>query len=264
VSSSTVGALYDALLAFEERRRGGDAYPIHKRIAIAETKHEDIYEWLADQLALRTTDRVLDVGCGVGFGTIRLAERGVAHVTGLTVSKAELERASRATARSRRADAITIVERSFDRPPSGAFDVIIAVESLKHSDDPSGTLRGLYEALAPGGRLVVVEDVFDGDPTSPSAQRLVADWLLTSLHQESDYMAVLAPNRVVDLTGGIRPSGRLALAMKLAALNVALPWVGSTRGAALRALRGGLHLERLYAAGMMRYVAMFFSKPATQ
>jgi SAM-dependent methyltransferase len=262
VTPSAVGALYDALQAFEGPRRGGGAYPIHKRITFPGTEQEDVYEWLGDQLALRSTDRVLDVGCGVGFGTIRLAERGVAQATGLTISEGELDRASRAASRSRRADAIAFLEGSFDQLPCGTFDVIVAVESLKHSSDLGATLSGLREALAPGGRLVVVEDVFDGDPSCASARRVVSDWLLTTLYREGDYAAALSPAacRVIDLTVGVLPSSRFALAGKLGALNLALSWQGPSRAAALRAFRGGLHLEKLYAASMVRYVAMFWSK----
>lgn len=263
---SAVGTLYDALQAFEGPRRGAGAYPIHKRITFPGTKQEDVYDWLGDQLALRSSDRVLDVGCGVGFGTIRLAERGVARATGLTVSRCELDWATRAASRSRRADAIQFIEGSFDRLPHSAFDVIVAVESLKHSTDLGGTLCALHEALVPGGRLVVVEDVFDGDPSCASARRVVDDWLLTTLYREADYAAVLSPPtcRLVDLTSGVRPSGRLALAGKLTALSLALPWLGPSRAAALRAFRGGLHLERLYAMGMMRYVAMFSAKVGSE
>jgi SAM-dependent methyltransferase len=262
VTSSDVGALYDALQAFEGRRRGEGAYPIHKRIRIAGTKYDDVYDWLGDELELRTTDRVLDVGCGVGFGTIRLAERGVARATGLTISQGELDRASRAATLSRRADVIEFLQGSFDGLPREAFDVIVAVESLKHSSDLATTLRALRDALAPGGRLVVVEDVFDGDPTCVSARSVVRDWLLTTLYREADYTTALAPAacRVVDLTGGVRAGRPLALAAKLGALNLALPWQGPSRAAALRAFRGGLHLERMYATGMMRYVAMFSSR----
>lgn len=258
---SAVGALYDALQAFEGPRRSAGAYPVHKRIAFPGTKYEDVYDWLADRLELRSTDRVLDVGCGVGFGTIRLAEKGVAQATGLTISRGELDHATRAASRSSRARALEFLQGSFDQLPRGTFDVIVAVESLKHTADLSGTLRGLHGALAPGGRLVVVEDVFDGDPSCASARCVVADWLLTTLYGEADYAAALSPasHRAVDLSAGVHPSGRLALAGKVSALNLALPWQRPSRAAAFRAFRGGLHLERLYAMGMMRYVAMFWS-----
>ena len=266
MSSSAVGALYDALQAFERRRGGPGAYPIHKRVTFSGTQHEDVYEWLGDQLGLLSTDRVLDVGCGVGFGTIHLAERGVARATGISISRRELDRASRSASWSARADVIEFLERSFDRLPHGPFDVIVAVESLKHGDDLGRAMRALHGALAPGGRLVVVEDVFEGDPWCASARRVVSDWLLTALYREADYSAALSPAecRVVDLTAGVRPGGRLALAAKLAALNVALPWQSPSAAAALRAFRGGIHLEKLYASGMMRYVAMFWSKTGAE
>jgi SAM-dependent methyltransferase len=261
MSAPAVAALYDALQSYEGGRRGGGAYPVHKRLRLSRSRHGDVYDWLGDRLALRSTDRVLDVGCGVGFGTIRLAERGVAGVTGLTISGRELEHAARAGARSARAESIDFLEGSFDRLPHGPFDVIVAVESLKHSDDLRCTLGGLYGALAPGGRMVVVDDVFEGDPSCASARSVVRDWHLATLYAEADHASALSPAacRMVDLTSGVRPGGRVLSAGKLAALNVALLREGPS-AAAFRAFRGGIHLERLYAAGMMRYVAMFWSK----
>jgi SAM-dependent methyltransferase len=265
-SSGVVGALYDALLAFEGGRRAEAPYPVHKPIVFPATNHDDVYEWLADELHLKATDRVLDIGCGVGFGTLRLSDRGVAHSTGLTISHAEAQRAARSASRCHRPHAIAFVEGSFDRPPEGTFDVIVAVESLKHSSDLGGTLRALDQVLAPGGRLAVVEDLFEGDSTCASARRVVGDWLLAKLYGQADYVAALpsASWRVIDLTAGVRRSPQVVLAGKLAALNLALAPPASPHSAALRAFRGGLHLERLYAAGMMRYAALFATKGAPE
>lgn len=263
MSVAAVSALYDALQVFEGRRRGARAYPIHKRLDLADSRHDDVYEWVGDQLELQGTDRLLDVGCGVGFGTIRLAERGVERATGITISPRELEFASEAATRSPRAKAIEFLERSFDRPPPGPFDVITAVESLQHATDLPRALRALYETLAPGGRLGVVADLFDGDPQCSRARRLVSDWHLPGLYGEADYTAALplAPRRVVDLSAGVHLTARLARGVRLAALNVAL-LVRATPAA--RAFRGGVHLEALYATGQMRYMAMFWSKPGRQ
>lgn len=257
-----VGALYDALLTFEAKRRGAGAYPVHKRLRLAESHEGDVYDWLADRLALASTDRVLDVGCGVGFGTIRLAERGVAQAVGITISPAEMARASRTAAESPRASAIEFRAASFDRLPPESFDVIVAVESLKHSSDITATLREMRAALVPGGRLAIVEDLFTGDPTHPSARRVVSDWLLPRLLGADDYLCVLGPERsdVVDLTAGVAHGGRVRLALQLSAVNLALALSTGQRAAALRAFRGGLHLERLYAVGAMRYAAIFFTK----
>jgi hypothetical protein len=64
---------------------------------------------------------------------------------------------------------------------------------------------------------------------------------------------------VVDLTAGVHSSAAVSLGAKLAVLNAVLPFRRGARAAALRAFRGGLHLERLYAAGAMRYLAFFYS-----
>lgn len=262
MSASAVGELYDALFTFEAKRRGGGAYPVHKRLCFAGEARVDIYDWLADRLRLGSADRVLDVGCGVGFGTIRLAERGVAHATGLTVSAKELERAQTAAAASPRSADIRFMYGSFDRLPREAFDVVVAVESLKHSADLEITLHSILASVAPGGRAVIVEDLLVGDPTLADARHVVGDWLLTRLYAEADYRAGLAGTsaRVVDLTSAVPRRGRLVIAAELGAVNAALAWPATTHMAALRAFRGGLHLERLYATGAMRYKALFLSK----
>jgi len=259
-----VGHLYDALVALEGKRRGWRAYPVHKRLSFGGIAWKDVYEWLGDDLALKGSDRVLDVGCGVGYGTLHLAERGVARAVGLSISEDELRHASRACAHSRWATAVEFVRGSFDRPPPGPFDVIVAVESLKHSTDLCLSMRGLRKALAPGGRLVIVEDLFDGDEASASARCVASDWMLSGLYSEADYREAWGsePNRVVDLTSGVQYGRQAALALRLAALNLTLPLQGRSRATALRAYRGGVHLERLYAAGAMRYVAMFWSEGA--
>lgn len=260
MNATAVRHLYDALFAFESRRREKGAYPVHKRLRFAEGPDVEIYDWLADRLRLRDCDRVLDVGCGVGFGTIRLGERGVAHATGITISGMELTRALEAASLSSSSGSIAFIHGSFDRLPREAFDVVVAVESLKHSADLETTLRGIVDAMVAGGRAVLVEDVFSGDPAGGDARRLLGDWRLARLYGEEDYVRGLGPRcRVVDLTPAVRRKGRVALPGHLLALDAASMWPGAARPA-LRAFRGGLHLERLYAAGAMQYKAFFFSK----
>ena len=46
--------------------------------------------------------------------------------------------------------------------------------------------------MAPGGRLLIVEDLFVGDDTTSSAERVASDWHLTRLYSEADYDAARA------------------------------------------------------------------------
>ena len=143
---------------------------------------------------------------------------------------------------------------------------MVAVESLKHSAGLSATLAALVDALAPGGRMVVVEDVLVGDGGCPSARRVVSDWSLTELHREADYVSGLGGSacRVVDLTPAVRLGHPAVLSAKLVALGLALTVARRERAAALRAFRGGVHLEKLYAAGAMRYEAFLHQKSASE
>jgi SAM-dependent methyltransferase len=259
---SPVAVLYDALEAFEGPYRGGGSYPVHKRLRLDGGEHDDIYDWAAEQLHLRSSDRVLDAGCGVGFGTIRLAERGVTRVAGISISELECARATRA-ASELRLDVIEFRCASLDQLPPDAFDAIIAIESLKHSTDLDATLRTLRAALKHGGRLLIVDDVFHGDRTSRSARHITADWSLTKLYSENDYLAALGGTcQVTDLTARVRWSRKVILAAKLGVVNVALFWRQPARSLALRAFRSGLHLERLYARREMSYTAFHYVRPA--
>src|SRR5262249_6415049 len=130
----------------------------------------------------------------------------------------------------------------------------------------AASLAALQAAVAPGGRLVIVEDVLDRGSDSASARRVVGDWLLAKLYTEADYVAALGRSdcEVVDLTSAVRSSGRLSVAGRLLALNAIVPWLDESRATAIRAFRGGLHLESLYRTGAMRYKAFIWRGSAAE
>ena len=264
---STVSALYDALFTFEERHRGPGAYPVHKRLSFPDGQYADVYDWIAHELAVGAGDHVLDVGCGVGFGTIRLVERGAGHATGITISPRELARARAASSFTRHVRDVDFLHGSFDGLPRRAFDVAVAVESLKHSAELGTTVRAVLGSVVRPGRAVFVDDVFFGDPLGADAGRVAEDWMLTRLYTLDDYVDALDDTafRVVDLTSTVPRRPRPVLALRLALLKAAAWWSGSrSRPTALRAFRGGIHLERLYARGAMRYLAFVVTGHGTE
>ena len=98
-------------------------------------------------------DRVLDVGCGDGFLSARLAEAGC-HVVALDVDAGVLERAKQRWPRHRidwlHADLMTA-----DLPP-GSFDVVLSNATLHHLPDTGEALARMAALARPGGRLGVV------------------------------------------------------------------------------------------------------------
>lgn len=111
-----------------------------------------------DAAAIRTSDRVLDVGCGTG-STSRRAARAAAtgSVLGVDLSSAMLEVARRRAA----ADGIDNVRfeqvdaqvHSFH---AGAFDVAIGRTSAMFFGDRVAALANIGRALRAGGRLVLL------------------------------------------------------------------------------------------------------------
>jgi 2-polyprenyl-6-hydroxyphenyl methylase/3-demethylubiquinone-9 3-methyltransferase len=92
--------------------------------------------------------RVLDIGCGAGFLTNRLAEQGF-HVSGLDASASSLAvAAARDSTRSVRyelGDAKSLPFRD------GSFDVACAMDFLEHVDDPARVIAEAARVLRPGG-----------------------------------------------------------------------------------------------------------------
>jgi SAM-dependent methyltransferase len=86
--------------------------------------------------------RVIDVGCGDGALTRRLAGEGYDAV-GLDPEAPEGEGFVRSTLE--------------ELPPGSEFDAAVAVRSLHHLRDPDLGLDNLHALLRPGGRLVAFE-----------------------------------------------------------------------------------------------------------
>jgi SAM-dependent methyltransferase len=93
---------------------------------------------------------VLDFGCGPGDEAVEMARRGARRVIGLDI-RDDLLRAARArAARAGIADRCT-----FTTHADGPVDVITALDSFEHFDDPAGVLVAMHGLLGPGGRVRV-------------------------------------------------------------------------------------------------------------
>jgi SAM-dependent methyltransferase len=141
--------------------------------------------------------------------------------------------------------------RSYDDPPQGPFDVVVAIESLAHSPDPGHTLSRLAAVMAPGGVIAVVDDMPLVDDTDADLQWFKRGWHCPVLFRAEAYRQALGARGLtlehdVDLTPLCRPRSFMRLS-QLAWLNRAVHRVVPSE--ALRTVMdshmGGLALERL-------------------
>ena len=118
--------------------------------------HSFVYEYGSDVVDLLDPDpgeRILDLGCGTGHLTDRIAASG-ATVVGIDESAEMIETAREAHPERRfvRADArdFDLADLSVDR----RFDAVFSNAALHWIDDQDAVLDSVTDALRPGGRFV--------------------------------------------------------------------------------------------------------------
>ena len=106
--------------------------------------------WWATPLAYGR--RVLDAGCGVGYGTVMLAEAGATETVGIDVSS----EAVRAADAGQRAGA-SFLEGDLRALPfdAGRFDLVVCFEVIEHVDEQDTVIRELVRVLAPDGIIAM-------------------------------------------------------------------------------------------------------------
>jgi SAM-dependent methyltransferase len=127
---------------------------------------------LFDQVGLASGARCLDAGCGPGETMRLMALRvgGHGEVTGIDIdadlagqAQAQLHAAGHRHCRTLAHDV------TLDEPvPGGPYDLIFARLLLFHLPDRVAVLRRLWQAVAPGGHLVVQDYDLRGVTATPS------------------------------------------------------------------------------------------------
>ena len=121
--------------------------------------------------------RVLDVACGGGKWLIAIARRfPETHLVGVEYEPDSVERASRHVKEAGLDDRIRVEARTIpDMPFRNEFDLVYLQDALHELPDPPGSLGAAWAAVAPGGRLVVLEWCLPDDPAQ--SQSLHAELL---------------------------------------------------------------------------------------
>jgi len=214
--------------------------------------------------------RVLDAGCGLGGTMIALAEARGADCTGLTLSPSQAADATASAAQRGLADRVRAHVQSYDDPPEGPFDLIVAIESLAHSPDPAVSVARLARVLAPGGRFIVVDDMPEPDAGgSGDLDTFKAGWQCPVLWTSARYVAAFEAHGLhletrLDLTPQCRPRSHARLTALVALNRVVRMLPLASLRQVLDSHRGGLALERLTRNGLVRYQALIARRPALQ
>ncbi len=96
--------------------------------------------------------RILDLGCGEGYGSAILAEAGPASVLGVDIDQLSIEYARETYRRPNLSFAVGAAPSLSDFPSAG-FDLVVCFEVIEHLEEQEATLSEIVRLLAPEGVL---------------------------------------------------------------------------------------------------------------
>jgi SAM-dependent methyltransferase len=150
--------------------------------------------------------RLLDMACGVGYGTALLAAegKGIEEALGVDLSEEAVAFARRRyqgeRVRFAQGDALTF------RDPQG-FQTVVSLETIEHVDDPRALIAQLVSLVRPGGVLVA------SVPVTPSVD---VNWHHKHDFTARSFRALLAPHGLLerDAFEQVQPVNPVAVATR--------------------------------------------------
>ena len=145
--------------------------------------NEEMRAEALELLDLSPDDRVLDVGCGTGFGTEGLLEY-TDDVHGLDQSIHQMEKAFEKFGRT---DQVNFCRGDAERLPvaDDSFDAVWSSGSIEYWPNPVDALTEFLRVVRPGGSVLVVGPNY---PSSSVFQRLADAIMLFYDEEEADRM----------------------------------------------------------------------------
>jgi SAM-dependent methyltransferase len=188
------------LIARQSRRPSGWLGEIVARVMALETRPAN--RIALEELAVRTDEAVLEVGCGHGRTLTRLAELPCAFASGIDPSEVMVRLARRRARRWIEAGRADVCLASSARIPhaDARFDAAMAMHVIYFWSEPVTDLREIRRVLRPAGRLLLGyrprdEQTLAGLPASVYVLRSVAD--VESLLAEAGFEAVRSTQRAI-------------------------------------------------------------------
>jgi tocopherol O-methyltransferase len=108
---------------------------------------------------IRSTDKVLDAGCGIGGSSIFLADKIGCSVTGISLSERQVLKGRELATEKGVSDKVHFETMNYCATsfPDESFDVVWGCESICYADDKEQFVKEAWRLLKSGGRLVVAD-----------------------------------------------------------------------------------------------------------
>lgn len=162
----------------------------------------ELFTHIADQAELIPGMRVLDAGCGIAGPALWLARHRGVNVSAVNISAVQVAEARERIGAAGLGDRVVVSLGDYHRLeelyPPAAFDAVLFLESLVHSDHPQAALAAAHRVLKPGG-VLYVKDLFQrahiADRTERArVRKVVANvnrYFCLNVKDQHDFLAAL-------------------------------------------------------------------------
>ena len=141
---------------------------------------------------------VVDAGCGVGGTAIHLAKTWGCTVTGINLSRLQLEIADKRALNADLDDRVSYRYADCSRSlpfADASVDVVVNIESARHYSDRGRFLREVHRILRPEGKIVASDWMARDDLTANQYEKFIhplcAAWVMRDLERPSTYNQLL-------------------------------------------------------------------------
>lgn len=116
-------------------------------------------EVMMEAAAIKSSDKVLDAGCGIGGSSIFLAKNLGCGVTGISLSEKQVTQAKALAVKQKIEDKteFKVMNYCATNFSDKSFDIVWGCESICYADDKEQFIKEAWRLLKPGGRLVVAD-----------------------------------------------------------------------------------------------------------
>lgn len=143
-------------------------------------------KFMAELGKITSKMHILDAGCGVGGSSIWLAKNYHSHVTGITISSIELDKAKYFAQKNKVDHLVNFLKMNYLKTSfqDNSFDIVWAIESVCHADKKEAFLKEAYRILKPGGKIIITDAFLKRVPRTEREKQIVTDF----------YKGMLLPN----------------------------------------------------------------------
>ncbi len=158
--------------------RPGEREPATTLGDLANRAQERQTEYHIETLGLKAGEHLLDIGCGTGLPAVRVAQRSGGRVTGITVSREQLAKATEAARSEGVSDRVSfrygnVMDLDFE---DESFDAAMAIDVYAHLSDRQRAFHETARVLRPGGHFMMSEFTMRGTPTEEEMAAFMQTW----------------------------------------------------------------------------------------